>query len=60
MPALPVSPAIQHVRAKEKAEKMSRMEEEGAAKWTEEQLAETMLEFSGKSNMGYFSSSLYR
>lgn len=30
------------------------MEEEGAAKWTEEQLAETMLEFSGKSNMGYF------
>ena len=26
---------------------MSKMEEEGAAKWTEEQLAETMLEFSG-------------
>jgi len=24
------------------------MEEEGAEKWTEEQLAETMLEFSGK------------
>ena len=30
-----------------KAEKMSKMEEEGAAKWTEEQLAESMLEFSG-------------
>jgi len=28
---------------------MSKMEEEGAAKWTEEQLAETMLEFSGES-----------
>jgi hypothetical protein len=27
---------------------MSKMEEEGAEKWTEEQLAETMLEFSGK------------
>jgi hypothetical protein len=26
---------------------MSKMEEEGAAKWTEEQLAESMLEFSG-------------
>ena len=33
--------------AKSKAEKMSKMEEEGTAKWTEEQLAETMLEFSG-------------
>lgn len=29
------------------AEKMSKMEEEGAGKWTEEQLAESMLEFSG-------------
>jgi len=29
------------------AEKMSKMEEEGAEKWTEEQLAESMLEFSG-------------
>ena len=27
------------------------MEEEGAAKWTEEQLAETMLEFSGRANV---------
>lgn len=26
---------------------MSKMEEEGAEKWTEEQLAETMMEFSG-------------
>ena len=33
-----------------KAEKMSKMEEEGPSKWTEEQLAETMLEFSGTSN----------
>lgn len=29
------------------AEKISKMEEEGPSKWTEEQLAETMLEFSG-------------
>jgi hypothetical protein len=29
------------------AEKMSKMEEEGAEKWTDEQLAETMMEFSG-------------
>jgi len=49
MPALPVYPAKQHEHAEAKAEKMSKMEEEGAAKWTEEQLAETMLEFSGKS-----------
>lgn len=33
-----------------KAEKMSKMEEEGPSKWTEEQLAETMLEFSGASD----------
>lgn len=32
------------------AEKMSKMEEEGPSKWTEEQLAETMLEFSGTSD----------
>jgi hypothetical protein len=30
-----------------KAEKISKMEEEGAGKWTEQQLAETLLEFSG-------------
>lgn len=29
------------------AQKMSKMEEEGSEKWTEEQLAETMMEFSG-------------
>ena len=47
MPALPVHHRSTKCHAKSEAEKMSKMEEEGTAKWTEEQLAETMLEFSG-------------
>ena len=30
-----------------KAQRMSKMEEEGAGKWTEEQMAETMMDLSG-------------